>query len=279
MTKRIPRELLRDLEWSPDKEPPRREPPQPEAVHEPAVSIDEILRRGEAFYDAKLPQALRSAQAHAGADGHVATLPELLQARARADRKHLVWEEWYAALSDEYAGPGPDGTPVVIVLHGGGLLTPERIERAYAKGLTDTCAARLDEGEWLDLLEGKLPDGTTIPMHAYEDFKESASELPRRYGVIIDFEDAKGTQSGRQEREPFLANPLAVARSGGEETAAAYFDRAQKDGELGCWHPFGSVDPSEAQGRVLFADLGGNGLSGNYGLGYDGRFLGVQKNA
>ncbi len=278
MTKRIPRELIRDLEWYPGKELPEREPPQPQVLHESAVSIEDLLEHSKAFKADTVTSSLRDAQEHAGEEGYVATLPELLQARIEADRKHMVWQYWYSVISDEYVGPGPDGKPVVVVLHGGGLLTPERIEWAYEEGLTDTHAAKLDDDEWADLLEGMLPDGAMIQMYNYDDFKGSADELPRRYGVVIDFEEARNTQFGRQDRDSFLANPLAIARSGGEETAAAYFDRAQKDGKLGCWHPFASVDPSVAQGRVLFVYNDYGGLDGSLG-GSSGRFLGVRPNA
>lgn len=260
-----------------------RGPANRSVTHEPAVSIDEILGHAASFYDKRQSVALRSAQEHAGAEGYVVTLPELLQARIRTDRRHLVWREVYTTLSEEYVGPGPDGCPVVMVLHGGGLLTPERMERAYTDGLTETHASRLDDDEWADLLEGRMPDGTLIPMFGYGDFAAYVGELPRRYGILLGFEDAKGTHSGMHKREEFLANPLAVARSGGKERAAAYFDRAQSCGKLACWYPFGKIDPAKAQGRALFA-FGGrlygyDGLDGDSALDGYGRFLAVRPDA
>ncbi len=293
MTKRIPRELIRELEWEPGKELPKREP-SVTPVPTSSYGIDDLLG-GEPFDDENLAAALRKAQDYVDEDGFVLTMPELLQAKTAADSNHTYWQKGYDVLTDEYVGPGPDGNPIVVVLHGGGLLTPERIERANEEGLTDTHAAKLDEDEWLDLLEGKLPDGATIPMYTYDDFlhgltfsldeygalfiDEINRGVSRRYGVVLGFEDAKSTQSSIQDREAFLANPLAIARSGGEAMAAAYFDKAQKNGKLGCWHLFGSADPSVTQGYMLFVS---NDYTINLGLGGDnnldngGRFLGVR---
>ena len=129
---RIPRELLQELEWKPGMEVPKREPPTQVALC-PTYDIDDLLR-GEPFEGRNLAAALRKAQDYANDDGFVLTMPELLQAKIAAGSDHQYWQEGNYVLTDEYVGPGPDGNPVVVVLHGGGLLIPKRIERAYEDG-------------------------------------------------------------------------------------------------------------------------------------------------
>ena len=55
--------------------------------------------------------------------------------------KKLSLAELFTALSEENAGIDKNGKlakageEVVLVLHGGGILTPERIRQAYSEGL------------------------------------------------------------------------------------------------------------------------------------------------
>ena len=38
-----------------------------------------------------------------------------------------------------------------------------------------------------DVPEGKLPDGSKIPVFQFDEFKRGIKDLPIRYGVILDF--------------------------------------------------------------------------------------------
>lgn len=272
----IPRKLIRHLEWEPGKEPPKREEPEPPRYTSP-IDIDRVVN-GKTFYDANLPAALEQALAH-GNGMVVATLPELIAAKIQVDKDdHPFWQDWYTTLTEENVGIDEDGLfgakdkPVLITLHGGGLLLPERIRKAYEDGLTDQHAAIYTPEEFYSMLKGELPSGS-IPLYHFDDFKIKG-ELPRQYGVVMDLEMAKATNSGYHQRDAFIANPLVIARSGGEEHVEAYYEKAKhSDGDLGNWHLFDKIDPNTPQGRLLcFGDY--DGLDGGL-LDFGGRFIGV----
>ena len=47
------------------------------------------------------PDALRQALIYAGDDGFVASLPQLLHARANADYDNIIWNTWFTTNSEE----------------------------------------------------------------------------------------------------------------------------------------------------------------------------------
>jgi hypothetical protein len=237
--------------------------------------------KGAAFYDENIPAALRAAQEFAGKEGYVASLPQIVGMRVK---DHLPFNKWFIALSEEDVGRTAQGKPVVAVVHGAGILTsPERIQQAYDTGLINTGAAKLTEKEFRELLEGKLPDGSEMPIFSFDDFMKEAS-LPMRYAIIMDFGKVQKTKSGYQDADGLKDNPLLIARCGGVAQATEYIDKAKEKynkTQLGQWHPFSDIDPEQRQGRLLFLGYCDYGSSIN---GYDyisncGRFVGVAPEA
>jgi hypothetical protein len=175
------------------------------------------------------------------------------------------------------------GNHVVVAIHGGGILgTPERFERSlYAdqdrlnpEGLTGQGAAKITRQEASDVLEGKLPDGTEIPVYAFDEFKRGIKDLPMRYGVILDFELARKTEKGFTPFDVLKDEPNFIVRAGGVEAAAAYLDKFQARHNtklMGNFHPFYHIDPDQPQTRVIFlaGNKGGVDSEGNYFYGYD----------
>ena len=122
------------------------------------------------------------------------------------------------------------------------------------------------------MLDGKLPDGTRIPIFAFNELRQGMDALPRRYGVVTDFELARKTVKGFTPFEVLSEDPNFIARTGGIEAAAAYLDRFQARHEAdGNFHPFNQVDPDQPQTRVVFlaGNKGGVGSEGDYFYGYD----------
>lgn len=284
---RIPRELIKHLEWHAGQEVPVIESPKPSKdeviiIPDGDFTIDDLIKRGKEFYDDSLPTALRNAKKHATPKGIVATMPHLISGRALSDKSNYLWQNWFTAQTEENIGIDKKGTyttkgkPVLIIVHGEGILTPERIEKTYEDELTNEYAAKLAEQEIDDLLEGKLPNGENIKLHSFKDFKKETAKLPLKYGIVIDFAIAKKTKSDYHNKKAFLKNPLVIARAGGEEYLERYFDKQKsEDEQVGNWHPFNSIDPLQYQGRLLFLYSNYNGLNGNYYLYYFGRFVGV----
>lgn len=238
---------------------------------------------GRSFYATRLPTALKAAQGFAGNSG-VLSLPELVHGRIVAPVEHPMHRMWYSALSEELSGKTKQGAGVVVVVHGGGIFgTPERIEQAYNDRLTNVGAGKVSDDEFFGVLEGKLSDGTTVPVYDFADFKRGIANLPRRYGVVMDFNRVKNTKSGYQKADKLKDNTLVIARTGGVEQAAAWVDKSiavYKKKELGNWHHFAKTDIDLRQGRVLDLCYYVNyRLYGGDNLGSSGRFVAVTSEA
>ncbi len=232
---------------------------------------------GRVFYDNNLVSALKAVQDYVGSQGHIASLPELFHARVISPADSFVWNNWFCSISEEDFGTTKQGNSVVAVVHGGGIFsTPERIERAFKEGLVNG-AGKISQEEFNNLLEGKLPDKTEIPVYSYEDFLRQ-KDLPRQYGIILDFNTVKNLPSGVQNISFLYENPLMIARSGGQEQAKQYLDKAKKvykKDDLGFWHPFKDIDTSQPAGRLLFVGGYYDYFDGSDYLDGDARLVGV----
>ena len=120
---------------------------------------------------------------------------------------------------------------------------------------------KISEQEARDALEGKLPDGTEIPVYSFEEFKQGISDLPTRYGVVLDYELARQSLRGYEEIEVLKDDPNMIVRAGGVAANAAYLDKFRDRHNtdlMGNWHPYNRINPDQPQTRVLF-------LAGNQG--------------
>lgn len=93
-----------------------------------------VRLRPTAFYhpDGLMP-AWRFATRYAGHTGHVATLPEIIEARQASEPDETPWSAYFTTSSAEYYGVGADGRPKLIVAHGvGPMSTLEGIKQAYS---------------------------------------------------------------------------------------------------------------------------------------------------
>ncbi len=235
------------------------------------------------IFEPHIPSALQRALEYAGDEGFVASLPQLLHARANSPYDNIIWNTWFTSNSEECVVTTKQGNHVVVAVHGGGILgMPERFERSvYAdmdhrntEGLTGQGAAKITRQEARDVLDGKLPDGTEIPVYPFDEFRRGINDLPIRYGVIIDYELARKTEKGFTPFEVLKEEPNFIVRAGGVEAAAAYLDKFQARHDtrlMGNFHPFDRIDPDQPQTRVIFlaGNKGGVGGEGDYFYGYD----------
>ncbi len=238
------------------------------------------------FFDPHLPSALRLALRYAGEDGFVASMPQLLHARANADYDNILWNTWFTSNTEESLITTSMGNRVIVVVHGGGIFsTPERFEktlhanmdRSNVDGLTGQFAAKISKREAHALLEGQLPGGAEIPIFAFEEFKRGVADLPRHYGVILDFEMAKKSINGYEAFDALRDDVNMIARAGGVGPLAAYLDKASARHNaktMGNWHPYNRIDPGQLQTRIVFlsGNNGGFGSADDYdglGWGYD----------
>jgi acetyl esterase/lipase len=215
------------------------------------------------IYEPHLPDALRRATLFAGEEGYIASVPQLLHARVGAGFDNIVWNSWFTANSEECVARTPQGNHVLVEVHGGGVFSsPERILTLYHASVARSCklgftgpfAGKILAGEARDLLAGKLPDGSEIPVYPFEEFRQGIAGLPRKYAVILDFETARQCPSGYQAFDDLREDPLMIMRAGGAEAAAAYLDRLRDRGQpqdMGNWHIFPEVDPDQPQASIL----------------------------
>ena len=82
-------------------------------------------------FDSYLPDALRRALDYAGADGFVASLPQLLHARAGAPYDNIVWNTWFSSNSEASVVKTPQGNRVMVTVHGGGLFAASLAARGH----------------------------------------------------------------------------------------------------------------------------------------------------
>ena len=224
----------------------------------------------EVIFESYKPTALKRALIYAGEDGFVASMPALIRARTNAPYGNILWNTWFTSYSEENVVTTPQGNHVVIVIHGGGIYaSPERFEKMFyastdhrsEHGYTGQFAGKISEQEARDALEGKLPDGTEVPVYPFEEFRQGIADLPIRYGVALDYELARQSLSGYVEFELLKDDPNMIARTGGAEANVAYLDKFRDRHNtqlMGHWHPFNRIDPSQPQTRILF-------LAGNQG--------------
>ncbi|MBI1968846.1 hypothetical protein HYS49_02960 [Candidatus Woesearchaeota archaeon] len=294
MIKIIPRELIKHLEWTPDQQLPQKPQVNPtsQPVQQRTASIDALINSGREFYseqkDSKgnyigVAVALQEAMKQRGSDAIIATMPYLVAGKAQADKNNYLWKKWFTAFSEENAGIDKNGKLVrkgqgiVLTVHGGGILTTERIKQAYREGLTPQYAAKYTDTEFATLLNGVLPSGESIDLYTVDDVKNGIPDPFGRYAVWMPAETAKSRSSGYHVKSDFMKNELVMARVGTLEHLDAYFEKAQHppNQNLGNWHRFGEIDFQQPQGRLLFVLNTNNGLNGNLNLNLGGRFVGV----
>jgi len=230
----------------------------------------DIKVEAEIIFEPHVPNALRRALEYAGDDGFVASMPQLLHARANADYDNIIWNTWFTSNSEESVVTTPQGKRVIVAVHGGGIFAlPERFERVYrasvdrsnADGFTGQYAAKISEKEAHNVLEGRLPDGTEVPVYPFDEFKQGIADLPIRYGVILDFELARQSKRGYEDVEVLKDDPNMIVRAGGIEANAAYLDKYRDRNDtkvMGHWHPYNRIEPDQPQTRLPF-------LAGNQG--------------
>lgn len=217
------------------------------------------------IFDSHLPEALRRALDYAGDDGFVASMPALLHARANAPFDNEIWDTWFfTSNSEESMVETPQGNHVAVLVHGGGIFaTPARFRQLYLastdrhsrKGFTGLFGGKILEQEGHDILQGRCPDGTEIPVFSYSEFRKGVTDLPRRYAVVMDFETARTSKCGLASFDELTDDPLMIVRAGGVGAAAAYLDKAQEyygTTEMGSWHRFDDMDPMLPQTWVPF---------------------------
>jgi hypothetical protein len=247
------------------------------------VNVEDILN-GETFEDTNsqgIKRALEKALDYKG-EFYLPNMRELIFAKVQTDKNHKFWNDWYSVHTEENIGIDEKGSfykkgeEIVFLINGGGIWTPDRIQKAYDVGLLDG-SGKISSTEWNDLLQGKLPDNKSLKnIYTYEEIKKGVSNIPHQYGVVVPYKRIKDLESGWYKKNEFLKNQLVIARNGGLENLEEYFDLAKHSDEtLGNHHPFKNRSASTPQGRLLCLGNSDYGLNGDDDLDDNGRFVRV----
>lgn len=210
-----------------------------------------------------------------------ATMPYLIAAKAHTSKwTSGLWNTWFTAFSEEYVGIdakgrlGQKGESVVVTLHGGGILTPERVRQAYSEQLTPQNAAKLHEDEFDNLLTGIVDYKQTIQLYSIKEVKQGRiPDCMGRYAIWLPA-SAVGS-SGQLTRSDFLSNNLVLARAGTPEFLEMYFEKARGDKGVGNWHRLGQISFHQPQGYMLAINVDHHGLDGTVNLHYGAHFISI----
>lgn len=181
-----------------------------------------MIERPMAFYHQDgLVAAWNFASTYAGQDGHIATLPEIVELRLGAEpgTNDSPWENWYTSASAEYVGIGTDGRVKIIVAHGvGPMSTIDGIKHAYKWEWGDKSRSnnggRIAARQFLDLEAGMYGD---VKLIKPTDLIRQDMKTMRKFDVapvnVLDFQDyldAMGLIDGYNVFYRYLTAPDAL---------------------------------------------------------------------
>jgi len=124
------------------------------------------------FHEDGFVPAWNFAARYAEDRGHIATLPEIVEARLASADNEPAWHSYFTTSSAEYYGTGADGTAKLIIAHGvGPMSTFDGIMKAYAWEYKDKDGhrngGRITAQEFLDLEAGRFGEVTVIHLDDY----------------------------------------------------------------------------------------------------------------
>ena len=73
------------------------------------INTADVKMEAAVIFDSYLPETLRRAVEYAGDDGFVASMPQLLHARANASYDNIIWNPWFTSNSEESVAKTPQG--------------------------------------------------------------------------------------------------------------------------------------------------------------------------
>ncbi len=228
-------------------------------------SVESLIEHGQVISSNKnegIESILRKAFKKAGDTGIIATMPYLVAGISINDNSNSVLEQpnlvSYSEeniIIDREKTLTDSGRAILLCIHGGGLLTLDRISKLNKADLTHNDSVKYSEEESVEILKGKLPHGDRIKLYPVDDvLNEKISNPFGRYGVWMEFKEARQWGSGFYTENDFMNNSIVHARVGSLEYLENYFKKisySQFSNRVACSHYFRNIDPRQSQGNFL----------------------------
>lgn len=219
--------------------------------------------KGKVFYNSHLPTARKDAEDYAQPTGKLLSMPLLIDG---IQKIVSLLQYTYTTNSEEAVLHSPRGNKYLYIFHGCSVLTAGRAALAWKRGLlTEEQAAQLTNEENNDLFEGRIGDGTEVPVYGAKEFWRN-NTFPEVYAIALDAKTARRAISGRRCIDDLYEDPLFVPRIGSPKNAAEFLDilKAMEtvfySRTYGNWHPYDEIDFRIPQARVLYLGAGTNGV-------------------
>ncbi|HLD40435.1 MAG TPA: hypothetical protein VJB13_04825 [Candidatus Nanoarchaeia archaeon] len=248
-----------------------------------------LVKQGiaKSFYSYWMQDALQEAQQY----GEVLTLPEVLEALGLSSFQGFLAEVPVTVQTEEIIGKTKAGNAVAIVVHGKGLLTPQRIiagtiiekivdNMVPDHGLTHTVSGKgqfalpLEREELTALLAGNI-----VPLYSYSGFTKE-SNLPREYAIVRDLDLNTEVLNGDYSFTILKKIPRLISLAGGQENLENCFDlwQVKLGGErMHYSHTLHYLDLNQPQGRLMEVHGARNLFYSFREMGGPARFVAVNR--
>ena len=231
---------------------------------------------GLTFVTGDMSKGWADAERFAGPGGHVATLPDVIDARLAVEpdvqRRRTAWDSYITTTSAEYAGLSKGGTAILIVAHGVGPLATREgamaaYERCKPRGDHVDGGVRIPRAEFLKLEAGAYGPVSIVPLD------EVRSRYAYPFMTPLSLDDARDEPLVAARLGPhweqYLAKHDAFVRGAwGASRSIRFNDNyagilLDLDQPSDCWYALGAVgrmaDPHfKSKGLETYPAIGGS---------------------
>ncbi len=136
---------------------------------------------GTMFYNEGVLKAYNVTRRLAGRKGKVASMPNIIEAKAYADSQDPLWTHYITTTSGEFYGKSKPGTEIVVVAHGiDAILQDNKIMQRTKKERGEKRRIQLTNEEF-----HKLENGFYCPVHVIE--KNTIVHMRKYPGSVLTF--------------------------------------------------------------------------------------------
>lgn len=197
-------------------------------------------------------------------NGEVCSMTNLLDLRIKSPFSDDIWTSCnsHNAISERmFTRTRINQKPVVLIIHGKGPTTDYLLQGGTVPDPFKTrYGVPLEREVILQALDGKLEDGTEIPIFPFKEYKQ-LTEIPEHHGIVMDRESAFKKDPKRRimifggdDYRYLLTTPSFLAAVGGTNRAIELRKKLEGYSWQICSHG-NEIDFDENIGRQLLLDF------------------------